>query len=139
MSSMGSVMITAAAISPPQSTLEYEMKLKMAMGSVLVVSPASTSENMKLFHEKINDMIAAVTMPGTASGSTIRTNAPSTVAPSICADSSRSIGSPSKNGIIIQAMNGSPTSMWLRISAQYVPISPIRLKMMYHGIKNVMP
>src|SRR5260370_15049527 len=115
------------------------MKLKIATGSVRVWSPDSTSENMKLFHEKMKAMIDAVMMPGTASGSAMRMNTPKIEEPSMRAASSNSFGRLSKKGIMIHAMNGKPTTMWLRISGQYESVSPRRLNTMYHAIMKIMP
>src|SRR5690606_35898622 len=98
---MGIVTTTAAAMRPPQSMLAYPTKSKIATGRVFVLAPESTSANMKLFHEKMNDRMLAVAIPGTDSGSVIFRNAPIGVRPSTCACSSRSSGSESKNDIMM--------------------------------------
>ena len=61
---------------------------------------------MKLFHEKINVSIPAVRIPGVESGIIIFINVPKFDAPSISADSSNSLGTDSKYGIIIQIISG---------------------------------
>ena len=60
----GTVMITEAAISPPQSTEAYAMKLEIATGSVRVFWLERTRANRKLFQLKMNARMLAVAMPG---------------------------------------------------------------------------
>ena len=78
----GSVIATLAAINPPQSMPAYPRKLKIATGSVLVLSFDNTSAKMKLFHEKMKDSIPAVAIPGVDSGILMCKKAPILVSPS---------------------------------------------------------
>ncbi|MNU11534.1 hypothetical protein D3C72_2594730 [compost metagenome] len=50
------------------------MKLNTAIGNVFVLSPAKMIENIKLFHEKMNDSSEDVMTPGPESGMMIRRN-----------------------------------------------------------------
>ncbi|MNR48048.1 hypothetical protein D3C85_1672350 [compost metagenome] len=61
------------------------------------------------------------------------------VQPSIRPDSSISVGNASKNEIIIQIIKGSPTSIWLKISAVYVSTKWILENKMNQGIRKVIP
>ena len=112
---IGRVIITDAAISPPQSTDAYDTKLKIAIGSVIVLLPLNTSENIKLFHEKINASSEAVRIPALQSGSTTLKKVRNFVQPSTHAAISSSIGIDSKNGVIIHTISGSATNIWLNI------------------------
>src|SRR5690606_23604778 len=136
---IGVVTTTDAAISAPQSIEAYPMKSKIATGRVLVAALERTSANMKLFHEKMNDRIVAVAMPGTDSGSVIRKNAPIAVRPSTCADSSSSSGIWSKNDIMMYRISGSETNMCDSTSGRYSPVIFSWAKMKYHGTSRLTP
>src|SRR5262249_37655581 len=105
--STGSVMIVAAAASPPQSTCSYDRKLNTATGTVRVVGPARISAKRKLFQEKMNDSTAVATTPLRAMGSATYRNDSGREQPSISAASSISCGMSSKNPIISHTASGS--------------------------------
>jgi hypothetical protein len=136
---IGRVINTAAAIKPPQSTAAYPTKPYIAIGSVVVLAPVSTSENMKLFHENINDNNAEVIMPGTEMGRTILKKLSQCGQPSTQDASSRVLGILSKNGTITHMMNGKVIRRWLIISAVKVLVKPILRNNIYQGTKKVIP
>ena len=63
--------------------------------------------NTTSFQAKKKTRIAAVSMPGRASGTSTRRNACPGVAPSACAASSISQGSPRKNAVSVHIASGS--------------------------------
>ena len=66
---------------------------------------------MYSFQAWMKPKMAVATRPGATSGNTIRMNAPTRVAPSIIAASSRSTGTLVTNPRSVQIMNGSTTAM----------------------------
>ena len=96
-------------------------------------------ENMKLFHEKMNARIDAERTPGPERGRITRAKALGIEHPSTRAASSSSRGMASKKGIMTHTMNGSPTSMWVRMSAMKVSTRCSWRKRMNQGMRNVMP
>ena len=94
------------------------------------------SANIKLFHDAVKARIPEVKIPGFESGSIILMNAMKFEDPSIFAASSRSIGTDSKYGIIIQIIVGSDTIKWHTISERSVPTSFNLVNKRYHGTRN---
>ena len=93
------ITIAPAAIDPVgSSNCELPVKFAMATGAVMARSVAvSDRASSRSFHAKMNTRMAAVTMPGAASGAMTFRNACAGVAPSILAAFSRSHGISRKN------------------------------------------
>src|SRR3954449_9284436 len=93
------ITIAPAAIDPVgSSNCELPVKFAIATGAVMAALVAVNDRaSNRSFHAKMNTRIAAVTMPGAASGAITRRNACAGVAPSILAAFSRSHGISRKN------------------------------------------
>src|SRR5438874_9223170 len=92
---MGTVAITAAAAMLPVGAVNCDVPVKKARAAGTVralFDEVSVIANRKSFQQKMKTRIAAVNVPGAASGRITLRNAWSGVAPSTAAASSRSHG-----------------------------------------------
>src|SRR5487761_146066 len=90
-------------------------------------------EVSRSFHTHMNWKVASEASAGTESGMTIVQNVRKDEAPSIWADSIRSLGRDTKKLRSRKTANGKPKAVCAIQTAQYWPVNPMSVKMLSTG------